>query len=173
MREQFIQLFSFAYHTMRASVPLLEFAIQHTDSKELCAYFERHHAEEQGHDQMLLTDLNNLGVGLVPLPHFAAQFAGAQYYLIAHEHPALLLGYMRALESESMSVADVDALSTELGVELTALRHHAIHDPQHLKDLDAIIGAMDEWARDRIEWNERETRALMERLDREIFHGSK
>lgn len=160
-----VSIMSFSYHTMRASVPLLEFALDRTEDNALREYFMKHIVEEAGHDRMLLSDLHALGVDEVTLPHRAAQFAGSQYYLIAHEHPALLLGYMRALESESVNVDDVDAISKLHGVPLSALRHHAEHDPQHKKDLDAIIAEMPANLRHRIEWNEAATKQMIEALN--------
>lgn len=148
------KVFSFIYRTMIASAPLLEFAIPKAEGK-LKEYYQQHLAEEIGHDTMLLDDLKRLGVDEVPLLHFAAQFAGSQYYLIAHEHPALLLGYMRALESNAMPIEEVDKLSLHHGTELTALRHHAVHDPHHKKDLDDMIASLDEDLQQRILWNER------------------
>jgi rubrerythrin len=165
-------MLSFVYHTMRASIPLLEAALRRADDAILREYFERHIDEETGHDAMLRDDLYRLGMDDVALPHIAAQFAGSQYYLIEHEHPALLLGYMRALEGESMSVAEVDALSEYHGVDLTAMRHHAIHDPQHKRDLDAVIEKMDAPLQARIAWNESCVRKMMDRIEAEIVNGN-
>lgn len=144
---------SFAYRLMVASVPLLQFAIPKAQGS-LLEYYKRHLEEESGHDEMLKRDLANLGV--VEVPHFydAAQLAGAQYYLIAHEHPAMLLGYMHALESGTMRVELVDQLSRDHGAELTALRHHAIHDPGHKVDLEEMISSLGEELRSRVLWNE-------------------
>lgn len=152
--------FSFVYRTMVASVPLLSFAISLSDGI-LKEYYIKHLREESGHDLMLLDDLKRLGVDEVPMFHFAAQFAGSQYYLIAHDHPALLLGYMRALERDSLPLDEIDRLCAHHGTELTALRHHAIHDPQHAADLDAIIASLDAKLQERVLWNERNIRELL------------
>lgn len=150
---------SFVYRMIVASAPLLEFAIPRSGGG-LREYYERHLVEERGHDLMLLDDLKRLDVEPPP-SHFAAQFSGSQYYLIAHEHPALLLGYMRALEANPLPVAEVDSLSEHHGTSLTALRHHAVHDVEHARELNSIIAAQPADMRGWIEWNERNILALL------------
>jgi hypothetical protein len=147
---------SFVYRMIVASAPLLEFAIPRA-AGGLRKYYEQHLEEERGHDEMLRSDLERLGVEEIPRWHAAAQIAGAQYYLIAHDHPALLLGYMHALERNTMRVEAVDELSAFHGVTLTALRHHAEHDPGHKRDLERMILQCDEELQKRIQWNEENT----------------
>lgn len=144
----------FFYRTMVASVPLLMFAIQRCDGP-LREYYLQHAAEELGHDEMLKADLAALGVTDIPLSHQAAQIAGSQYHLIAHEHPALLLGYMLALERDSLTPEQVDALGKHHGVTLTALRHHSEHDPIHRDDLLRVIAGLPESLQELVRWNER------------------
>jgi hypothetical protein len=153
---------AFVYRMMVASAPLLEFAIPRTEGG-LLEYYKQHLEEERGHDLMLLDDLKRLGVEEVPLSHEAAQLAGSQYYLIAHEHPALLLGYMHALERQPMSVEQVDALSRLHGTQLTALRHHAIHDIQHKADLEAQMDVLPLELRAKVLWNEMAVSRLLGR----------
>lgn len=152
----------FCYRTMVASVPLLEFAIPRCDG-ELRAYYERHAAEERGHNEMLRADLYALGITDVPIFHQAAQLAGSQYYLVAHDHPALLLGYMLSLEKDSLTPAQVDVLSEHHGVDLTALRHHSKHDPGHKDDLLRVIDTLHPALRERVMWNERHVSAFIEK----------
>ena len=164
-KSDLVIVLSFVYHTMRASVPLLRFALLHDMSDELREYYNQHIGEEAGHDDMLLQDLYALGVEPLPLTFFAAQFAGSQYYLIAHEHPALLLGYMRALESESFTEAEVDNLCQIHHVELSAMRHHAIHDPLHCRDIDEQIARLSASLQTRVRWNEAEVNKMMRGTD--------
>lgn len=153
-RSVLTRVFAIVYRMIVASAPLLRFAIERSEPGRLRDYFEAHLLEEDGHDEMLLADLKNLGLDDVPHSFFAAQLAGSQYYLIAHEHPALLLGYMLALESNSPPVSLVDDLSRHHGVELTALRHHAIHDPAHKEALLQEIRALDPRLVARVVWNQ-------------------
>lgn len=152
-RDILVRTLCTVYRMMVASVPLLEFAIPRSTGA-VRRYYAQHLIEEDGHDEMLLDDLNRLGVEDIPRSHIAAQIAGSQYYLIAHEHPALLLGYMHALERESLSVDAVDALSAHHGTPLTCLRHHSLHDPAHKLDLETVIASHSEWMQQRIRWNE-------------------
>lgn len=151
----------FCYRFMVASVPLLEFAIPRC-SGILQDYYKRHAEEERGHDDMLKDDLLRLGVEDIPLLHSAAQFAGSQYYLIAHEHPAMLLGYMHALERESLPIEFVDALCKHHGVELSSMRHHALHDPYHKVELEKVVATLPAELRNRVEWNERNILNILE-----------
>jgi hypothetical protein len=162
-RQILVGTLSFVYRMIVASEPLLELAC--TKAKgALLAYYRQHLEEERAHDEMLLDDLKRLGVGEVPRFHSAAAVAGSQYYLLQHDDPALLLGYMRALESSSMPVATVDSLSERHGVDLTALRHHALHDPHHKADLDAMIASLEPELRARVEWNETNVRDMLAKV---------
>ncbi len=161
-RDDLRYLMGISYRLIVASVPLLEFAIQYADGP-LREYYEHHMTEEEGHDQMLLADLNQFGE---PAPHsfVAAQLAGAQYYFIAHVHPAMLLGYMYALESNTATPEMVDGIESEHGIKLTALRHHAEHDPEHRKDLMAMIVSLPDDLRALVMWNHDEVMKVIHGL---------
>lgn len=143
----------FVHGTMTASEGLLKAAIRKGDVDGLGLYFTQHLAEESGHLQMLETDLTSLGVKPILKFPVAAQLAGAQYYYIEHEHPALLLGYMAALEGSPMPLAQVDSLETQFG-PLTCLRHHALHDPGHSRDLREQIERLEPALQQRVLGNE-------------------
>lgn len=143
---------SFIYRVIVASAPLLKFGAHYADG-DLKKYYMHHFDEEVGHDEMLRNDLFRLGVAEIDRFHAAAEFAGSQYYLIAHEHPAMLLGYMQVLEGNTVPRETVDQLETHYGVELNALRHHCDHDPKHIKEVVRQIEAQDEQTRDLIRWN--------------------
>ncbi len=160
-RDDLIRILSFLYGTMKASVPLLDLAFEKA-SGGLAEYFRHHREEEAGHDDMLRDDLHRLGVENIVIPHSATQCAGSQYYLIHHEGPELLLGYIRVLESSGIDPKEVDRLSTLHGTELTCLKHHAMHDPEHLQDIERMIVSMPDKTRDRIAWNEANTRYMLE-----------
>lgn len=162
-RDLLIKMLCFVYRTMLASAPLLRFAIERADG-ELKTYLEKHLTEEDGHDTMLLDDLKRLGVTDIPHSFLAAQVAGSQYYLIAHEHPAMLLGYMHACERESLPVEYVDHLSGIHGTPLTCMRHHAEHDPHHGKDLAEQIAKLPEAIRSRVYQNEQNVLELLGRV---------
>lgn len=121
-----------------ASAPLLDFAIDYSQGG-LRAYYEQHLEEEEGHDEMLEGDLQRLGVDSIPVCYTAATIAGSQYYLVAHEHPAMLLGYMFVLESNPIPLSAVTELEKFYGVWLDSFRHHSQHDAAHAADVTRMI----------------------------------
>lgn len=134
---------SFVYRLIVASEGLLERAIARETDIDRLAYFRSHLAEEAGHAQLLAEDLRSLGVTDIPRFHLAELMAGSQYYLIEHEHPAALLGYMAALERAAPSPALVDVLESKYGA-LRCVRLHADNDPGHCKELIEQMGKLPE-----------------------------
>lgn len=143
----------FLHGTMTASEGLLQAAIRRGKPDELGSYFTRHLDEEAGHLAMLETDLQRLGVQTILKFPAAAQLAGAQYYYIEHEHPAMLLGYMAALECTPPSIEAVNALEAEHG-PLICTRHHALHDVAHSLDLREQIDRLEPDLKQRVLDNE-------------------
>ena len=160
---------SFIYRTMLASAgPLLDFAAAHAFGS-LRDYYLSHAGEERGHDQMLRDDLLRLGVAEIDRYHGAAQLVGSQYYLVAHDHPALLLGYMAVMEGNAMPLEMVDQLEAHHKVELTCLRHHAAHDPGHFEAVKAQIARLAPELQSRVHWNARCTISFINSL--QLPHG--
>jgi heme oxygenase-like protein len=142
----------FLYGTTMASEGLLEAAIAQCKPGDLRDYFAEHLVEETGHLQFVKDDLARLGVtDILRFPE-AAQWAGSQYYYIAHEHPAMLLGYMAALE-RPMPLAMVSQLESLHG-PLTSIRHHAVHDVGHATELRQQIARLADPLRARVQENE-------------------
>lgn len=161
----------FLHGLMRASEGLLYSAISHSTG-DLRSWFERHLEQERGHLQMLAQDICALGITRVLSFPAAAQLAGAQYYLIEHENPALLLGYMAALEGSAPPIAQVDALEKQFG-QLRCTRHHAEHDPGHVEEIRGEIRKLAAPLRQRVEENETWTlRDLRDRIVPMIQHAS-
>ncbi|MCA6091839.1 iron-containing redox enzyme family protein [Streptomyces sp. SCA3-4] len=129
------------HEIVRASVPLMETAALHCDrtSGSLRAYLRHHAREERGHDAWLLEDLAAAGEdpyapGRTPPRPLVAALVGAQYYWIRHYHPACLLGYIAALESNAPAplLAGRLAAATALpDAAFRTLRHHAHADTGH------------------------------------------
>lgn len=156
---------SFIYRLIVASAPLLVFA-ESRSKGALREYFAKHLTEETGHDEMLKKDLGELGVEQIPEYFCAAEIAGSQYYLIAHKDPAMLLGYMAVLEATPFPEEFIAQLEAHHGVALTALRHHAKHDPEHFAELCEVIDSLPESLQHAIGWNMNCTRqALQNALD--------
>jgi hypothetical protein len=137
----------FLYHVMAASENLLIVALAQTSDAHLKAYFEKHIEEERGHARWLAEDLEcaDIKVPDTNPPLIAVQMAGSLYYLIYHVHPAALLGYMRVLESWPMDKARFAQLGKNYPKTLLrTLNYHIDHDPDHLKDLLAVIESIPE-----------------------------
>lgn len=143
----FIANLIFLYHIMVASEPLLRVAIYESRDLRLRKYFEKHLEEERDHAKWLANDLKSVGidVGHTEPPLVAIQMAGSLYYLIYHVHPAALLGYMRVLESYEMTPQQWAKLEKEYPASLLrTVKYHVDHDPDHLKDINAIIESLPE-----------------------------
>ncbi len=165
-RDVLLKVMCFNYRIMVASVPLLQFALPRAEDATRL-YYAKHIDEESGHDEMLRADIAAMGVVHVPWLHNAAQLAGAQYYFIAHHHPAMLLGYMNAFEKDSLPLSEVDKLEAHHGVKLSSMRHHATHDPAHKDDIGALIDSLDEDLRALVRWNE----SNVSHFIGEVFNG--
>lgn len=142
----------FLHGIVMASENLLANAIAHSNGS-LKIYFSEHLQEETGHLSMVEQDLASLGVTKILNFPVAAQLAGAQYYYITHESPALLLGYMAALECNPVPLAMVDELEAAYG-PLVSIRHHATHDPEHGRELRDQIARLDPAVERRVLENE-------------------
>lgn len=142
----------FLHGIVTASENLLSNAIAHSNGS-LKIYFDEHLQEETGHLAMVEQDLASLGVTHILGFPVAAQLAGAQYYYITHESPALLLGYMAALECNPVPLAMVDELEAVYG-PLISIRHHATHDPDHGLKLREQIERLDTKLQQRVLENE-------------------
>ena len=144
---------------VRASVPLMAEACRTLRDSgpdpdpltpELLRYFTAHIAEEQGHDEWVLEDLDVLGVertwALDPAPpRRLAEVVGAQYYWIRHHHPVALLGYILVLEGYPPSFGYVEAMIERSGLPRAAFRTmlgHAGADVDHVRELRALLDSL-------------------------------
>ena len=156
LRERYPAYLSAMHLLIRASVPLMEAAVEScrhlppgdASAGPLTEYFGAHIPEERGHDQWLLEDLAVLGVPEPDaLPGTAvrediAAVAGTQYYWVRHGHPACLLGYIAVLEGCPPQPRLVDRLPALTGLPVSAFRTLAWHadlDPGHNRELDRLF----------------------------------
>jgi hypothetical protein len=105
------ELLCWMHAVSRATVPMMaaaeerahELAARDVVAARMVEYLAKHIAEERGHDEWIRQDLAALGldpdepVRRVP-PPVVASLVGAQYYWIAHHHPAALLGFLAVVE---------------------------------------------------------------------------
>lgn len=129
-KAQLVRHLQFCHALMVATDPLLELA-----------GMEEKREEERGHALWLEQDLANLGIPVMAYDYPAAAIAGAQYYLIRHLDPRVLLGYCAVLECRTFTTAQVEVMEAILG-PLPCVRFHAEHDQAHgaevLNQIDAI-----------------------------------
>lgn len=164
----FLQL----YQVMRATIPTLEFADQrahwrgvdegYTDFLcELTSYFAEKLKDEDGHDEMMLDDLEALGVirewsmAQLPPPSISA-LVGSQYYFIEYVHPAAYLGYIALLEGAPLSLEQIDMLQERSNTPKEAWRTARIHsraDPAHRESLARILDQVPESLRTAVATN--------------------
>jgi hypothetical protein len=144
------------WSSMRATLPLLQAAAARARelsdplSARLLPYFLEHADEERGHDDWLLEDMEGFGIpraevfARLPPPDVAAMI-GTQYYFIAHAHPVALLGCFAVLEGSPLTEPDLSGLSARAAIPRPLLRtldKHALLDPHHRDDLDALVDGL-------------------------------
>jgi hypothetical protein len=143
------------YASMRATVPLLEagakrlriMAADDPVAAALVPYFEEHAREELHHDDWLLEDMALLGMDPAVArarhaPPDVAAMIGAQYYWMYYSHPISLLGCFAVLEGSPPETDMLDDVVRRTGIPREALRtlyKHALLDPHHRDDLDAVL----------------------------------
>jgi Iron-containing redox enzyme len=158
-RELFPAYLATAYHVGRATVPLLETALERVRQPDadpvaegLMSYLERHiaeetHGEEPGADT--LDDLAALGVDpvalrtSVPAPKIAA-LIGAQYYWILHHHPVAVLGFLE-LEAFHPDRPTIELLIERTGLPRDGFRQLLLHaqlDVGHARELNEVLDSL-------------------------------
>jgi pyrroloquinoline quinone (PQQ) biosynthesis protein C len=152
-RAEYARLLTEIYHYVKHSTRLLALAAARTSPLrvDLFRRFVTHIGEESGHEQWALQDLHALGidphtvVASSPAPETEAMVA-LQYYLIEHETPLAVLGYIYALETLGSGPASAVAarLKTVLNVAdgaLTFFTRHSDSDVHHVKKLQQVLAA--------------------------------
>lgn len=155
LRDIFPEYLLTLYASMRATVPLLEAAAHRARSLAptepvaagLVPYFIEHAREELHHDDWLLEDMAALGMDpdtarTRQAPADVAAMVGSQYYWLQYSHPVALMGCFAVLEGSPPEVDVLERVATRNGIPAAALRtlhKHAILDPHHRDDLDAVL----------------------------------
>ena len=132
------------FHYVRHSCSLMNYACAQLghESLPLQIYFARHIAEEVGHEEWLLNDLEKLGYNRLEVeasPPLAEtiNLVGSQLYVINYLHPAGLLGYVYLMEStppSKTSLAFLEAYGVKSGA-MTFLSRHGQEDQRHRREL--------------------------------------
>jgi hypothetical protein len=115
----------------------------------LSRYLRHHAGEERGHDDWVVSDLAALGqpssvLDRPPAPHALAVLA-RQYEWAQDAHPVAFLGYVASIEGRPPRLDEVDLLQARTGLPaaaFTTYRKHALVDPRHSADLDALLDGL-------------------------------
>lgn len=152
LQYQYTSYLQSQYSVVCASVPLMQAAVSQSLKAPdpitaiLVPYLQQHIEEEADHDTWLLEDLAYIGGGPSQIPsRIVSAMVGSQYYFIHHTHPAVLLGYIFALESFPPPKRAVESLQGTPGLDLRALRtvlFHSLEDPSHACDLEEVIDSL-------------------------------
>jgi len=148
---------------IRFSVPIMETAIEacrQQPDDPVCAvmlpYLEAHVIEELGHDDLLLKDLEVLGLSReevwrrLPPPPCVAAVQGAMHYWTAHHHPVAMFGSMIPSECYPTGGETIDWIQQRTGYPKAAFRTmelHSVVDVDHGREvLDAFDSLpLDDW----------------------------
>jgi hypothetical protein len=115
-------------------------AAPHCAHTPLADYYLHHAEEERDHAAWFCGDFEDAGIDLSKPDLLALAFAGSQYWLIKHRHPACLLGYLASVEGDPVPMALVEQLEAVHGAAVMAtIRYHAVVDVEHQADLAAVI----------------------------------
>jgi hypothetical protein len=139
LRELFPEYLFRLYCAVRAIVPLMETALARATAMAgscpvaaaLVPYLTQHIAEETGHDEWLLEDMQHLGMSRSevlsrPPARTVAALVGAQYYWVLHAHPVAFLGYATVVEGTPVRVETLENL-VQAGIPRAALRTLYLH----------------------------------------------
>jgi hypothetical protein len=153
--ELYIRYLHLMHDVIRASIPLMELALTRCDDQteqgaRLADYYRHHITEESGHVELVLDDLEELGVSnaqaLARVPDLTiVAMTGSQYYWLEHVSPLPLLGYIAFLEGRpptSETLEAVKAILPEGSGAYRALAVHAEADPHHSREMDALLDGL-------------------------------
>src|SRR3984957_4112570 len=148
-----------SHSIIRASVPLMQAAEQacqlpvHAGDPALQGfgrYLRQHIPEETGHHEWILNDGVALGLDrqtiLQRIPkESATQLVGVQYYWIHHYNPIPLAGFIATMEGNPPPAEFFEEIAARNNLSLkcfSSFIYHARIDPQHQRDLDAVLDAL-------------------------------
>ena len=149
--------FCLLYDVIRATTPVLDHIQRRLDAlpadeltTRLRDFYLLKSTEEHGHDEMLVADLERLGVSRqdlarrVPSAPVAA-LVGSQYYYIDYVHPAAYLGYISLLEGYPAKTDHLENLIERSGAPPEAwstYRMHAEVDVWHRQEIAEFLDQM-------------------------------
>ena len=145
-----------AYHHVRHTVPLFEAsrAALPTRLAWMRPAFDEYIAEEAGHDEWILDDIDAAGGDVNTVRHGTPAHAtevmvAYAYDAIARRHPLMFLGMVHVLEgtSASLALAAADQIQRALGLPdnaFTYLRSHGTLDREHVMHYARLVDRLDD-----------------------------
>lgn len=163
-RSLYLAFLNSAYHHVRYTVPLLERALADCgpDDEVLAEGLRDYVAEEVGHDEWILDDINALGGDGETVRHArppvpVRALVATAYHLIAEEGPYALLGMVHVLEGMSVALAIKAAESIRARVGdgggvagFSYLTSHGGLDVGHVDGFARLLDAVDSPERRRV-----------------------
>jgi len=148
-----------SHSIIRASVPLMQAAEKACQIPEHAAdpalrgfgdYLRHHIPEELGHHEWIVNDGVAMGLDRQAILHrlpkeSATQLVGVQYYWIHHYNPIALAGFIAAMEGNPPPAEFFEEIAERNHLPLkcfSSFLYHAKIDPQHTRDLDAVLDAL-------------------------------
>ena len=144
-----------AYHHVRHTVPLLRACRARLSERPawLVDALDEYIAEEQGHDEWILTDVAACGADPAAVrdgtPSPATELMVAYAYdTIARRNPVGFLGMVMVLEGTSVALAlnAADRIQQRLGLPASAftyLRSHGVLDREHMHHLATLLDRLE------------------------------
>lgn len=154
-RGTYLRYLEQAYHHVRHTVPLMEEARARLQARpHLIAALDDYIAEETGHEEWILADIDAAGGSSdavrrgQPSPATSAM-VGHAYDTIRQGCPAAFFGMVYVLESVSVALAQrgADAVAEKLGLPpeaFTYLTSHGALDQDHMAFFAQLVNALDE-----------------------------
>ena len=154
-RETYIAYLNQAYHHVRHTVPLLqETRARVADRPELEEALADYIAEETGHEQWILNDIEFAGgdarAAAASQPNPATQaMVDHAYDVVRNGNPVGFFGMVYVLEGTSVALATqgANAVAERLGLPpqaFTYLTSHGSLDQEHMKGLAALLNDLDD-----------------------------
>lgn len=147
------------------------------DETRLHMRFIQHANEEKGHEKMLMTDLQNLGMKISQFSELCSTsgFYQSQFYWIEHVEPLSFFGYIILLEGIAAKFGALAFEKTEKthGVKASNfMKVHAQEDPDHLEKALKEIASLDEKTVQHIEKNFNQAADLYAMMLKQICNQS-
>lgn len=155
-KQTYLDYLAQAYHHVKHTAPLFRTARAHLSAAQerFSAAFEDYIAEEEGHDEWILRDIDAAGGDAERVRHEAPAPAteimvAYAYDYVTRKNALGLLGMVYVLEGTSVALAQkgASAVARSLGLGpecFTYLTSHGALDQEHMGVFKALVGLIDD-----------------------------